>query len=195
MLILLLVIDMSEVKGGLAAGLLSTNWDEVSTPTTRQEKQDFEITEEKLKQRSSPRGEQENNKLSGGTRKLLNKQFITKLLPEINTEASTPYERVNLEYLKKIVMVLDAKSKVQSVLCSCNTYIIYEKEVDIIRQDNEMMKELTRKNEESQHELRVSIEETTKELKIENDSNQKQIQALIEERTTLVARIRELNLK
>lgn len=61
-----------------------------------------------------------------------------------------------------------------------------------MRQDNELLKEQAQKIEESQRDLRTSIEETAKELKAENDANQKQIQSLLEERATLTDRIREL---
>lgn len=68
-------------------------------------------------------------------------------------------------------------------------------EVDALKQENELLKDQMQKSEEGQHELRQSIEETTKELKQENDVSQKQVQNLIDERSILADKIRDLNSK
>lgn len=106
-------VDETEIKGGLTDGLLSTNWDDISTPPTHREKQGIEKTEEKSKQRTSPRGGIENSQLTGGAFKLPNKQIATKLLPEGNAGMYSNYERVTIEHLKKQVMILEAKCKVK----------------------------------------------------------------------------------
>lgn len=64
-----------------------------------------------------------------------------------------------------------------------------------MKEENELLKEQLKKTEENQHELRLSIEETAKELKVENDANQNQIQNLMQERSSLAEKIRELNQK
>mgnify|MGYP000889969975 FL=1 len=64
-----------------------------------------------------------------------------------------------------------------------------------MKEENELLKEQLQKTEENQHELRLSIEETAKELKVENDANQNQIQNLMQERSSLAEKIRELNQK
>jgi len=65
----------------------------------------------------------------------------------------------------------------------------------MVKQENELLKENMKKNEEIQHDLRLSIEETAKELKLENDANLKQIQGLVDERTGWIEKLKDMNSK
>eukprot|EP00331_Platyophrya_macrostoma_P008510 CAMPEP_0176430638 /NCGR_PEP_ID=MMETSP0127-20121128/14363_1 /TAXON_ID=938130 /ORGANISM="Platyophrya macrostoma, Strain WH" /LENGTH=872 /DNA_ID=CAMNT_0017812547 /DNA_START=26 /DNA_END=2644 /DNA_ORIENTATION=+ len=172
--------DTSEILGRPELNdKISVTWDDISqnSPTIRKGNQEIDLSPEKLRLRYYSE-ESEMNRSTGSLGSPSKRKAVDNV-SDLRGDADQLWESAQVEYLKKVILALDIKCK----------------EVEMIRQDNELLKDQAAKTDENQRELRLSIEETAKELKAENDANQRQIQSLIEERAALADRVRELNNK
>ena len=96
---------------------MSVTWDDVGTPTIRRGEDSIEITPEKLKKRYNNREDPnatsrsiELNRTYSGTSPI--KRKALDYISQMENDTNEHWEKSQVDYLKKVILTLDAKCKV-----------------------------------------------------------------------------------
>ena len=105
------LIESVQYRRGDSASKISVVWDDVATPTIRKGDEEIELSAEKLKKRYLTKDEMSKSSASIGSpskRKALD--FVT----DPDAEGTKTWEKTQIDYLKRVILVLDAKCKVNN---------------------------------------------------------------------------------